>query len=219
MGTDASIRCTHQNCRFVWLVERVYIGELAEGSVTWRDLHVLICKRPLLQHVCWLCPPQASISTVGYRDVVTVSILGRFVALACISFGIILNEMPISPPLQFWLLRQAEGPGVQPHLHPSPLPPQGETATQNGGVRPGGGGRCSVWLPTLRALKGSGGKKKLAEIPPVYKLDLRIDILLKDHIQTIQTLSWDGRLWIQTPLLVVDHSNNCIMAQQNCSRE
>ncbi|XP_071767846.1 potassium voltage-gated channel subfamily V member 2-like [Centroberyx gerrardi] len=37
-----------------------------------------------------------SISTVGYGDVVPVSILGRVVAFACISFGIILNGMPIS---------------------------------------------------------------------------------------------------------------------------
>uniref|UniRef100_A0A667XXD3 Uncharacterized protein n=1 Tax=Myripristis murdjan TaxID=586833 RepID=A0A667XXD3_9TELE len=37
-----------------------------------------------------------SISTVGYGDVVPVSILGRIVAFACISFGIILNGMPIS---------------------------------------------------------------------------------------------------------------------------
>ena len=33
---------------------------------------------------------------MGYGDVVPVSILGRFVAFACISFGIILNGMPIS---------------------------------------------------------------------------------------------------------------------------
>nr|XP_046247890.1 potassium voltage-gated channel subfamily V member 2-like [Scatophagus argus] len=37
-----------------------------------------------------------SISTVGYGDVVPVTILGRIVAFACISFGIILNGMPIS---------------------------------------------------------------------------------------------------------------------------
>uniref|UniRef100_A0A3Q1GEU0 Potassium voltage-gated channel subfamily V member 2-like n=1 Tax=Acanthochromis polyacanthus TaxID=80966 RepID=A0A3Q1GEU0_9TELE len=37
-----------------------------------------------------------SISTVGYGDVVPVTILGRFVAFGCISFGIILNGMPIS---------------------------------------------------------------------------------------------------------------------------
>ncbi|KAM3876256.1 potassium voltage-gated channel subfamily V member 2-like [Diretmus argenteus] len=37
-----------------------------------------------------------SISTVGYGDVVPVSVLGRMVAFACISFGIILNGMPIS---------------------------------------------------------------------------------------------------------------------------
>ncbi|XP_062412446.1 potassium voltage-gated channel subfamily V member 2-like [Sardina pilchardus] len=37
-----------------------------------------------------------SISTVGYGDVVPVSVLGRLVAFACISFGIILNGMPIS---------------------------------------------------------------------------------------------------------------------------
>ncbi|KAM9832481.1 potassium voltage-gated channel subfamily V member 2-like [Neosynchiropus ocellatus] len=37
-----------------------------------------------------------SISTVGYGDVVPVTILGRIVAFVCISFGIILNGMPIS---------------------------------------------------------------------------------------------------------------------------
>ncbi|XP_035271928.1 potassium voltage-gated channel subfamily V member 2-like [Anguilla anguilla] len=37
-----------------------------------------------------------SISTVGYGDVVPVSFLGRVVAFVCISFGIILNGMPIS---------------------------------------------------------------------------------------------------------------------------
>ncbi|XP_061696351.1 potassium voltage-gated channel subfamily V member 2 [Syngnathoides biaculeatus] len=37
-----------------------------------------------------------SISTVGYGDVVPISYLGRCVAFGCISFGIILNGMPIS---------------------------------------------------------------------------------------------------------------------------
>ncbi|XP_028672782.1 potassium voltage-gated channel subfamily V member 2 [Erpetoichthys calabaricus] len=37
-----------------------------------------------------------SISTVGYGDTVPESVLGRFVAFGCISFGIILNGMPIS---------------------------------------------------------------------------------------------------------------------------
>lgn len=40
--------------------------------------------------------PQVTISTVGYGDEVPVSILGRLVAFTCISFGIILNGMPIS---------------------------------------------------------------------------------------------------------------------------
>ena len=35
-------------------------------------------------------------STVGYGDVVPVTVLGRIVAFACISFGIILNGLPIS---------------------------------------------------------------------------------------------------------------------------
>ncbi|MEQ2186217.1 hypothetical protein GOODEAATRI_026405 [Goodea atripinnis] len=42
------------------------------------------------------CSEQVSISTVGYGDVVPVSYLGRCVAFGCISFGIILNGMPIS---------------------------------------------------------------------------------------------------------------------------
>ncbi|KAL2097622.1 hypothetical protein ACEWY4_006829 [Coilia grayii] len=37
-----------------------------------------------------------SMSTVGYGDVVPISYLGRVVAFGCISFGIILNGMPIS---------------------------------------------------------------------------------------------------------------------------
>ncbi|XP_018420851.1 PREDICTED: potassium voltage-gated channel subfamily V member 2-like [Nanorana parkeri] len=37
-----------------------------------------------------------SISTVGYGDTVPDTALGRFVAFLCISFGIILNGMPIS---------------------------------------------------------------------------------------------------------------------------
>ncbi|XP_031163372.1 potassium voltage-gated channel subfamily V member 2-like [Sander lucioperca] len=37
-----------------------------------------------------------SISTVGYGDVVPVTVVGRIVAFGCISFGIILNGMPIS---------------------------------------------------------------------------------------------------------------------------
>lgn len=39
---------------------------------------------------------KVSISTVGYGDVVPVTVLGRIVAFGCISFGIILNGMPIS---------------------------------------------------------------------------------------------------------------------------
>lgn len=39
---------------------------------------------------------QVSISTVGYGDVLPETNLGRIFAFACISFGIILNGMPIS---------------------------------------------------------------------------------------------------------------------------
>lgn len=44
----------------------------------------------------FFCCLQVSISTVGYGDVVPISYLGRCVAFGCISFGIILNGMPIS---------------------------------------------------------------------------------------------------------------------------
>lgn len=40
--------------------------------------------------------PQVSISTVGYGDMFPETALGRIFAFACISFGIILNGMPIS---------------------------------------------------------------------------------------------------------------------------
>lgn len=44
------------------------------------------------------CAPlvQVSISTVGYGDMFPETNLGRVLALACISFGVILNGMPIS---------------------------------------------------------------------------------------------------------------------------
>lgn len=50
---------------------------------------------PVLAHFT-LFILQVSISTVGYGDVVPISYLGRCVAFGCISFGIILNGMPIS---------------------------------------------------------------------------------------------------------------------------
>lgn len=43
-----------------------------------------------------MIPPQVSLSTVGYGDTVPDTVLGRIVAFGCISFGIILNGMPIS---------------------------------------------------------------------------------------------------------------------------
>ena len=39
---------------------------------------------------------QVSISTVGYGDMFPETNLGRIFAFACISFGVILNGMPIS---------------------------------------------------------------------------------------------------------------------------
>lgn len=51
-----------------------------------------ICGKCLTQQSLF----QVSISTVGYGDVVPISYLGRCVAFGCISFGIILNGMPIS---------------------------------------------------------------------------------------------------------------------------
>ncbi|KAK7120160.1 hypothetical protein R3I94_020243 [Phoxinus phoxinus] len=47
-----------------------------------------------IPHAWWWAA--VSISTVGYGDMFPETILGRFFAFACISFGIILNGMPIS---------------------------------------------------------------------------------------------------------------------------
>lgn len=48
----------------------------------------------LLFSASWML--QVSISTVGYGDMLPETNLGRIFAFACISFGIILNGMPIS---------------------------------------------------------------------------------------------------------------------------
>ena len=52
----------------------------------------------LVRNRCWcLCfLLQVSISTVGYGDVYPETALGRIFAFVCISFGIILNGLPIS---------------------------------------------------------------------------------------------------------------------------
>ncbi|XP_041041225.1 potassium voltage-gated channel subfamily V member 2 [Carcharodon carcharias] len=47
-----------------------------------------------IPHAWWWAA--VSISTVGYGDVCPETVLGRFFAFGCISFGIILNGMPIS---------------------------------------------------------------------------------------------------------------------------
>lgn len=44
----------------------------------------------------WSLILQVSISTVGYGDMFPETNLGRMFAFGCISFGIILNGMPIS---------------------------------------------------------------------------------------------------------------------------
>lgn len=61
-------------------------------------LCILQCSGPHLQYkkTYLFMLLQVSISTVGYGDVVPISYSGRVVAFGCISFGIILNGMPIS---------------------------------------------------------------------------------------------------------------------------
>lgn len=62
---------------------------------SWSLLCILQCSCPHLQYLFFMLL-QVSISTVGYGDVVPISYSGRVVAFGCISFGIILNGMPIS---------------------------------------------------------------------------------------------------------------------------
>lgn len=83
----------------------VQVDELCFGPVLEAGLSTahLVCMNRTMElrliggrmYWCLLCM-QVSISTVGYGDVVPISYLGRCVAFGCISFGIILNGMPIS---------------------------------------------------------------------------------------------------------------------------
>lgn len=54
------------------------------------------CSLHLIFIHCFLFIRQVSISTVGYGDMLPETNLGRIFAFACISFGVILNGMPIS---------------------------------------------------------------------------------------------------------------------------
>lgn len=53
-------------------------------------------QRKILKQLVFCLVLQVSISTVGYGDMLPETNLGRVFAFACISFGIILNGMPIS---------------------------------------------------------------------------------------------------------------------------
>lgn len=66
------------------------ILRLDDGSLT------QILSHDNSNNLCHVCEPQVSISTVGYGDIYPETYLGRIFAFACISFGIILNGLPIS---------------------------------------------------------------------------------------------------------------------------
>lgn len=63
------------------------------GQITLLHFH---CERGSSSITLAISALQVSISTVGYGDMYPETILGRLFAFFCISFGIILNGLPIS---------------------------------------------------------------------------------------------------------------------------
>ncbi|XP_009999622.1 PREDICTED: potassium voltage-gated channel subfamily V member 2-like [Chaetura pelagica] len=78
-------------CLFLFIAMGIFIFSALMHSV---EHDVPDTSFSSIPHTWWWAA--VSLSTVGYGDTVPDTILGKFVAFACISFGIILNGMPIS---------------------------------------------------------------------------------------------------------------------------
>lgn len=85
-----------------WLLSGLFHRQAPHSSSKVCLMHIHASTKRQTQLWCCLdangCAPlvQVSISTVGYGDMFPETNLGRVLALACISFGVILNGMPIS---------------------------------------------------------------------------------------------------------------------------
>lgn len=82
---------SHKLIFFVLKMCNCCIDNEERTSAKWRKPFRNISDRELL-----ILLLQVSISTVGYGDIFPETNLGRVFAFACISFGVILNGMPIS---------------------------------------------------------------------------------------------------------------------------
>ena len=76
--------CIWNQCKTLTLYARIFWGT---HSNKWQKQNLITTHLSL---------SQVSISTVGYGDIYPETILGRLFAFICISFGIILNGLPIS---------------------------------------------------------------------------------------------------------------------------